>query len=1673
MLRNLRKRRRRAFILLSHLQGLAFASWSIVPRPSTWHTFLQRLRRSLGGNTRRDTRRPAMLSIEQVEERACPGTVWGNMGEHAMADFGMDLADNHIPDPKQIAIVDPYPALADLGQNAAGAQAGVTDFEENADLLASSGGAADFGLLFSSQEEDESNDGKEDTTELQGSTQDTLNTDIGDWSPQLRQAVFQNPFAYDPLQGYWFNDNSAATNGVGGTSEPDASAKGGGSEPEDGAHVPTSAPGSDTTSSGAIDQPAVDAAAGGGTGGGSSQTSPSQEPSASSEPEAPASETAQPISIGDLGLIQHTPLSGSTSKVTSLSDFAPQSMVASALDGNQHQGNRPDQLLAAAGITGTGQSQLPGIGRATALDATGIAGSVSPALFFSSPSGFNLAQATERLAPYQPAFSTSTSSAGVVTSSARGAYALDQGGDSGDQTTDYGSFTFNLTMSGDDKFLGNYTLTESGSGTFSIDPVNGPQGSITINYQLTADSGSSQGTATQSFDPTGSGRIDGFDIDGFNANTFGMDPTASTTYSLGVQSGDTYGGQLITNTGLTDGDSGGDQLTDSSTGSEFVNTTITGSGASWSFTVTGGTLPGATFSAQDQGQDDNGSGTVENWTGSASGPEQESYQYTGTGDANGDVNLTSLQDNVNSQLNTSDSDQTNYSSGSSGSDQSNETVTDSEQGSDNVSITVNSPDGQSGTLSDSERINVQVQDSDVGSDSWNDAYQTTDPNTGAPINGTESGSDSYNDGDSGSLGARVNANAAFDSNGNLTQFSFSGNLTERTSSTAGGDQGTDTIGVPGETDSDAYTDSSNTSDNYHVHLGSSGGATSVTMSDTDTGQYSDSETDTDSWGDGGTDASSGGTETDRQGDSDPDTTIVTKESGTIDGNGNIVPTSASFSTEGTDQFNDPSTLKEDSPDDAQGDEQDESQSTGTSGGNTYDLQVQQTGPTSMTLSDDEDYNENANYSETLGGAGPDISGTISASGPITDEIDQTGQTDQNGNMVMNPSSGEDDIDLTGSVNLNQDIKQAGNNGYTLMVQAMPEQSISMQEGLNPTALTPVNTEVKTKITDSGISLTEQDDEYNGAWDVDSFSDADHPVQTVTTIYTFASWPGDLVTYSGTDTTVATSTLNETDSGSESSDTVNAFTKQETTDNANLTWQSTNYEGTLSNTSDTWTSNAPNETGTSSANASGTSTTTTYLSQNHQETVNATQAGLFTTLPYSSNNEYQILDNQVVGEQEINGSITVASASGSGTSTSSTSGSSVVSTGILTGSYQRNVAWSYGAPGGTVQKTVNTDSGWVGSSTITDPTTGNTTDAPQYSPNYQQGYQSQVGTSNAPGDWISALSNFSAGMADTVSGGLTQKIRAGLGYDDVVDKSSGMYAAGGYAGTGVNVGLMLATPCQVSGIYRLGMRAYQGAQGLASSADAISQLQQGNYLSAAGCGASAILSFATAGTSCFAAGTPLLTPSGDKPIEQFRAGDQILTAPEDDPNAPLEVKPVEEVFVGHAVIWHLHIGAEVIRTTGEHPFYVRNRGWTSAKNLQPGDQLRSHDGKWTPVGEVFDTGVEEHVYNMRIADYHTYFVGKRQWGFSAWAHNACVGHHGTPREIIKKQPAALQKQIRGVRGRPNIVSVDEELHKAAHNGWGGLTPYNVEFQGRLDAIASPVAEDFWNIRAQMLQEYFGI
>ncbi len=166
--------------------------------------------------------------------------------------------------------------------------------------------------------------------------------------------------------------------------------------------------------------------------------------------------------------------------------------------------------------------------------------------------------------------------------------------------------------------------------------------------------------------------------------------------------------------------------------------------------------------------------------------------------------------------------------------------------------------------------------------------------------------------------------------------------------------------------------------------------------------------------------------------------------------------------------------------------------------------------------------------------------------------------------------------------------------------------------------------------------------------------------------------------------------------------------------------------------------------------------------------------------------------------------------------------------------------------------------------------------------------------------------------------------------------------------------------------------------------------------------------------CFAAGTRLLTPDGDKAIETFVPGDKILSRHERNPLGELEVQVVEDVFVNFAPIFHLHVGGQVIRTTGAHPFWVKGRGWVQAAALRPGDLLSSHDGQWVEVEELFETGESETVYNLRVSEFHTYFVGSRDWKFSVWAHNEYViTEAGTNTVEQAREDLRLRLEAQGV------------------------------------------------------------
>jgi len=142
-----------------------------------------------------------------------------------------------------------------------------------------------------------------------------------------------------------------------------------------------------------------------------------------------------------------------------------------------------------------------------------------------------------------------------------------------------------------------------------------------------------------------------------------------------------------------------------------------------------------------------------------------------------------------------------------------------------------------------------------------------------------------------------------------------------------------------------------------------------------------------------------------------------------------------------------------------------------------------------------------------------------------------------------------------------------------------------------------------------------------------------------------------------------------------------------------------------------------------------------------------------------------------------------------------------------------------------------------------------------------------------------------------------------------------------------------------------------------------------------------------GENCFVAGTPLVTPFGETFIDHFKVGDLILSRNQHDLEGVIEAKVVEEVFIRVGLVRSVQVNGRIIRTTAEHPIYVYGQGWKCVSELKQGDRLVSHNGRLVTVESISDAAEVQTVYNLRVADYHTYFVGSREWGFSVWAHNA--------------------------------------------------------------------------------------
>lgn len=184
--------------------------------------------------------------------------------------------------------------------------------------------------------------------------------------------------------------------------------------------------------------------------------------------------------------------------------------------------------------------------------------------------------------------------------------------------------------------------------------------------------------------------------------------------------------------------------------------------------------------------------------------------------------------------------------------------------------------------------------------------------------------------------------------------------------------------------------------------------------------------------------------------------------------------------------------------------------------------------------------------------------------------------------------------------------------------------------------------------------------------------------------------------------------------------------------------------------------------------------------------------------------------------------------------------------------------------------------------------------------------------------------------------------------------------------------------------------------------------------------------------CFIKGTRVQTKDGLKPIEDIKAGDYVLSSPEDGTGSP-KFKRVVNSFINEnktirRIAYYTEKSGEtcVLVATGDHPFWIEGIGWKHADQLKKHEKLRMADGnraevmsqypvyrtsqknigwvqQWGDIensdGSLMDYAnyepvpsdghqkyinleiynsdnpyLEVDVYNLDVEDYHTYYVG---------------------------------------------------------------------------------------------------
>jgi hypothetical protein len=128
--------------------------------------------------------------------------------------------------------------------------------------------------------------------------------------------------------------------------------------------------------------------------------------------------------------------------------------------------------------------------------------------------------------------------------------------------------------------------------------------------------------------------------------------------------------------------------------------------------------------------------------------------------------------------------------------------------------------------------------------------------------------------------------------------------------------------------------------------------------------------------------------------------------------------------------------------------------------------------------------------------------------------------------------------------------------------------------------------------------------------------------------------------------------------------------------------------------------------------------------------------------------------------------------------------------------------------------------------------------------------------------------------------------------------------------------------------------------------------------------------------CFAPGTRVKTPAGDRAIEDLRAGDEVLAFCVE--NNRVVARRVTRVVSSHtAQLVRLSVASELISATRLHRFWIPGEDrYVRAMGLELATPLYAVDGGVEPITSLELDASASPTFNLEVEHDHNYFVGSR-------------------------------------------------------------------------------------------------